>query len=266
MEETEQKSSRKVIKKKSKAYRVLRVMPDAKAFKSLPKSFQKILTKKSKRQNKIFTVVLLPLTNKEYRLFSTSRYSLKNVLKILNEHIIPIGVGLEYIIKWPLLIKLIVDSIYKISGEIIEDINRDPQKLFDTLRKNRERWSTIDSLPEQLIITNAGLDTYMKIQDKDFEETLMLAALIEKTHDIVIEERYDAARRRNWQIPIKLHADRTFRKEYQRMTSQDGVADETFEETGRALDEAIRREKKMKELGIKSRINTEEENKALRDM
>jgi len=254
-----------VGRKKQKLYRVLKISPDYESLNSLPKELRTRIVNSGRFQDKTFTVVVLPLSNKEYHLYNTSRYMTTNMLKVLNSHIVPIEQDLRYILKFPMLVKIIIDNIYNISGEVIEEMNKDPQKLFDILKRNREKWASIDSLVDQLLINNIGMDLYMKIEESSegFDEKLMWASLVELSNDIIIEERYDASKRRRWQIPIKLTPDRNFRKEYQLMTDKGEGMNETFHKTNRALEEAIRMEKRKSDLGIKTRVDTRSENKGL---
>lgn len=251
---------------RQRVYRTLKVYPATSNIETLPEAFRKRLVKDGRIQDKVFNVVVIPMSHREYTLYSGARYNTENVVKILNEHIVPIEVDLKYIMKFPMLVKAIIDGVYAVSGSMIEEINKDPQKMFDILRRNRQYWSTVGSLVDQLIITNAGLETYMELENSPggYQEKLLFASLLEKMNDVIIEERYDAARRRNWKMPIKLVPDKHFRKEYEAMTADGGMG-EVFNESSKRLEDALKKDKKKADLGIKTKVRTKEENESLMD-
>lgn len=162
-----------------------------------------------------------------------------------------------------MLMKQIVDAVFRISGELIDEINRDPEKLFETLGDYREKWSTIESLVDQLIVSNLGIETFLKISEMDsYEERLAIAALVELSTGVIVEERFKLAEKLG--RSIKLTPDKNFGREYDRvMGGQQGEMDGVFEETSRSLQEQTAKDKQLAKLGIKKPINTNDENRNL---
>lgn len=192
---------------------------------------------------------------------SPSRYESNNVLNILNDHIkIMEGGSLSEIMKWPLLVKNIVDEIYRISGGPIEKLNNSPEEMFETLARYRAQWLSNDALLDQLLLINLGVNAYLGIRNqiKSIEEKISIAALVEVSSDVIIEERYKMAVRLN--APIKLAPDQRFRKEYaQRFGSQ---TEQAAAEAQAKLAHDMKRDRRT---GTKRRVNTQEENQALNE-
>ena len=247
---------------KDKLQHVINVFPSYEYIDTLPKDFIKRIRSRGKLQDKQFKIFLKPLSHRQYKVFSGNKYSTTVIIEVFNNHLTFRGATLSYVMKWPLLVKLIIDTVFTVSGGKLEKMNSDPQVLFDLLSSYRTAYSSIESLVDKLIINTAGIDTYTRFQKLEtIEERLAFAALIEMSNDVIIEERYDMAEKTK--KPINLSISSQFRKEY-----GDGKSDmdNMLNESQADLDATIRRDKKLSNLGITRSVNTSAENRDLSDL
>ena len=163
--------------------------------------------------------------------------------------------------KYSLLVKGIVDSVFTISGGKLEEMNTNPEILFDMLEGYRKTFTTMESLVDRFIIANAGIEMYMKYQELEtIEERMALTALLEISTDIILEERWEMSRKIGGDVNLSF--DKNFRKYYD---DGKGKMDQLIGESQRELGLAMRRDKKLQKLGINRKINTSQENRDLSD-
>lgn len=226
-------------------------------------------TKKSptkKYQSESFSLWITPLDHREYKHYTTDRYHRLTIMNIFNNHVeVPPEIPLAYIMKWPLLVKAIIDAIFDVSSEVIDKINADPKVMFESLRKRRDELSKNDALLDRFVIINGGFEFYTAYRTiASLEERLDIVAAMEIATGITIERRWEFAKKKN--MPLKLAPDKNFDKEYRDAMGNargGGELQHIFDETDRELREAMDRERRNSELGIKTRVNTRNENKDL---
>lgn len=221
-----------------------------------------------KFQHKSFRIWVRPLTHREYKQFNTSRYEMRAIMQIFNTHIeIDDGANLAYLMKWPILVKAVMDAIFDISGEQVEQINSDPKVMFESLKKRRDELSRNEALMDRFVMLNAGFEFYTGYYSacETLEQRLDVVAALELITSVHLEQRWEFARKRN--MPIKLSPDKNFDREYKDSmgNAQGSQMAQMFDESERELAEAMRRDKRSAELGIKTRVNTASENKELED-
>ena len=194
-----------------KLYHVLRVRPATELIEKLPPKFINRLKKRGRIQTESFTVYIKPLTHREYKIYSDNRYSKNVILKIFNNNLKFIDIQVSYVLKYSLLVKGIVDSVFTISGGKLEEMNTNPEILFDMLEGYRKTFTTMESLVDRFIIANAGIEMYMKYQELEtIEERMALTALLEISTDIILEERWEMSRKIGGDVNLSF--DKNFRK------------------------------------------------------
>lgn len=247
---------------------VIRVRPDHAKLKELPEGLVKLLKESGKVQLKEFVIRVTPLGINEYRKLYASRYSLRTIVKVINECLEPIGVTVKYLLEFPLLLRGIVDLVFQLTGNELEEMAVNPDKLFKALDERRKLLHRVDALMDHLVLRNTNIETYLAYMNmKDLDDRLLLVAMIEEITGVIIRERYEFSKKTN--TPIRLTpADRTYTKEFQKVMSKKGETIDVsmFEETSKLLKERIEQEKKYKELGIVRQVNTAQENRELQEL
>lgn len=270
----------------SKIVHVINVRPDFSIFntdfthkKHSYELLKKELKSKGRLQDKSFRLIVTPLNHREYKQYSANRYEANTIIKVFNEHlkIHPDDerqVNIAYIIKRKSLLKRIMDVFFEISGGQTEHINNQPKYMFDILEKYRRSYSTPESLLDRLVINTAlamgdmsAYRMYHKLPTLD--ERLGFVALLELATGISIKERYTMAMQFGTAIDLT-NDSRTFNKQTgQNARNRDKAAnqvDELASEASMALQEAYRRESRLRDLGVQVPINTERENASLREL
>jgi hypothetical protein len=223
----------------------------------------------AKYQNRAFSAWITPLNYREYKQYNTARYHMNTLMDIFNKHVeLPKEISLAYVLKWPLLVKTVVDAIFDISSDYTDRINADPKIMFSDLRRRREELSRNDALLDRFVMINGGFEFYTAYRTiETMEERLDIVAAMELITNVSIEQRYEFATKRG--MAIKLAPDREFEREYKHHMAAGGKSPEfqqLFDESERSLSEAMLRERRNAELGIKTRVNTKSENNALEEL
>lgn len=249
-------------KGRQKLYNVIKVYPKVLLPGEVPAAFLDALRKKGILQERSIKLIAIPMDIATYKKLSPRRYAKQSILYLVNNHIIPIDCKISYIMKYPMLLKGIIDAIFEISGKELEDLRYNPDKLFQLLRERRREMNTFDALLDNFVLANLGIEQYLNFRKIDsLEERLSIVASLEFHLGVIIEERYELSKK--IKRPIKLTPDRNFQKEYDRIVNNEAGQDLGFGEIKKALAERMAEDKKLEEYGIKRTIRTEEENKEL---
>lgn len=244
----------------SKLYYIAKVTPDKNKLKELPDGFRKYVEDKGLYQDKSFTVLLKPLTIRQYRKYDDSRYSFDVLIYLLNNHIFPEKeVDKKLILDWSYLTKRIVDLLFSVSGEQIETIRANPEIMFEELRKRREGRGKIDYLLDLMVLSHMDMEWYERFQNMDLYDRYNLVSLIETQTGVTLEDRYKISVKSG--APIDLRAGNKRFMQRVRQAGFDENIDSMLEQTKEMLSEQMERDRKLAELGIKRKINTEEENR-----
>lgn len=251
---------------------IIKVKPVYEQINALPKEFRERVIAKGRIQDKEFVLYVTPLSYRQYKVFSESRYSDRSIVDIFNNHIsFPKGslVNLSYLMKFKLLIKSIIDEIFTISGQTLEDINKDPEILFRQLETYKNSLMTPESIMDMFMANMS-----VKIGDfslfkhyesmETMEERMSIVALIELAFGIDLKRRYAISVKHG--TPLDLTTD-TYTLEKKLRPEAKGSNNELkgiAEETAQILARQIERERKLNTLGIKiSSVNTDKENQEL---
>jgi len=232
----------------------------------LQPSFVKRIRKRNKYQYKSFSIYVKPLNLTDYRTYNINRYDMSVKMKLFNNNIFPIDISLKYIMKWPILVRSIIDTLFGISGELIDHINTDPTVMFKMLENRRKRYLTVEGLLDNLVLSNTDLSVYQTFRKlRTLEDRIDFAAFIETISGVIIEQRYEFANARK--LPIKLASDKYFGTEYEKFKDQDGNdLNIDFNTIKSKLNKQMSEDKKYSEHGIKKAVDTGKENKELLEL
>lgn len=220
------------------------------------------MKKKQLLQDKNITILAIPLDVKQYKTLSLRKYSNNTILYLFNNHLFPIDETLKYVMKYPLLIKGVVDALFELSGREVEELNYKEGKLFQLLKERRRELGNFDALLDNFVLANMGIEQYLKFRDlESIEDRLAIVAVLENYYGVIIEERYELSKK--IKKPIKLTPDKNFHKEYERIMGKESGQDFGFGDITKALNERMQEDKKLSEYGIKRTVYTDSENKEL---
>lgn len=247
--------------KKQTLYNVIKVAPKRVTPDEVPESFLRDLIRKKWLQNRSFSIIVYPLSMKDYKLHYLRRYSNNSIIKFFNENLVPIGASVNYILRFPLLVKGIIDSLFELSGRDIEELNMSPDKMFQLLKERRRELGNHDALMDHFVMANMGIEPYLQFYRKieSLEDRLSFVAVLENYFGVIIEERYLLSQK--IKKPIKLTPDKQFSKEYERAMNQQSGQDFGFGDITKALAQKLIEDRRMAEYGITSPVKTSDENR-----
>lgn len=247
---------------RQKLYNVIKVSPKRLDPGDVPQSFLSDLKKKKLLQDKSISVLVIPLDIKKYKTLSLRKYSPSTILYLFNNHLFIIGETLKYVMRYPLLVKGLIDSLFELSGREVEELNWSQGKLFQLLKERRRELGNFDALLDNFVLANMGIEQYLKFRELDnLEDRLAIVAVLENYFGVIIEERYELSRK--IKKPIKLTPDKNFHKEYERIMGKESGQDFGFGDITKALAERMQEDKKYAEYGIKRTVHTDSENREI---
>lgn len=253
------------MKPRQKLHHIIRVSPKRVTPNEVPDSFIRDLVKKKRLQDKSFSLIVKPLSIKDYKLFYLRRYSHASIIKFFNENLTPVNVSINYILQYPLLVKGIIDTLFELSGRDVEELNVNPDKMFQLLKERRRELNNFDALMDNFVLANMGIEEYMKYrQIENLEDRLAIIAVLENYFGVIIEERYALSKK--IKRPIKLTPDKAFSKEYERVMNQQSGQDFGFGDIQKALESRMREDRKLAEYGIKTPVQTGNENREMNNV
>lgn len=250
------------MSQRQKLYHIIKVSPKRLAPDQVPESFLNDLKKKSRYQGETFNILAFPLSIKDYKLYSLRKYSRNSVIKFFNENLVPIRTDLTYIMKYPLLVKGIIDTLFELSGSELEQFNYNPDKMFQLLKERRRELGSFDALMDNFVLANMGINEYMQYRKlESLEDRLAIVSVLESYFGVIIEERYALSKK--IKRPIKLVPDKSFSKEYERIMNSESGQELGFADISKALESRMQEDKKLSEYGIKRTVRTADENREM---
>ena len=245
-----------------KLYHVLIIHAITDFGKQVPSSFIKNIKRSNLIQNRDFKLYIKLLPFNKYQRLKSNKYNNNTIIDIFNNHIISPDESLSYILKWPMLVKNIIDNIFALSSEDIPEMESNPDLLFQRLKDKRKKMYENNALLDSLVMQTYGIDIYMKYRNIDsFEERLEFIAATEHFTHVVLEERFKFAIKIKKSINLK--SDRHFTDEYNRQMNIDNDTGELINKASQALTEQMREDAELAKLGVTRKINTSQENAAL---
>lgn len=245
-----------------KLFHVLRIEAITNFDNKIPKTFIKNIQSKSAMQTKSFTLYVKLLPFNKYQQLKSNKYSITTIIDIFNNHIISPDESLHYIMRWPILVKNIIDYVFSLSDQGISDLEVNPNLLFQRLKDKRAKMFEHNALLDSLVMQSFGIEIYMQFRNLDsFEKKLDFVATTEHFTQVVLEERYKMALK--IKKPINLKADKYFAKEYNAKMNVDDETSSLMNKASQALDEQLKEDKQLASLGVKRKVNTSQENASL---
>jgi hypothetical protein len=199
---------------------------------------------------------------KQYKTLSLRKYSNSTILYLFNKHLFPIDEDLKYLMRYPLLLKGVIDALFELSGREVEELNYVPGKLFQLLKERRRELGNFDALLDNFVLANMGIEQYLKFREiSSLDDRMSIVAVLENYFGVIIEERYELSKK--IKKPIKLTPDKNFHKEYERIMGKESGQDFGFGDITKALAERMQEDKKYAEYGIKRTVHTDSENREM---